>query len=250
MPSLSDFGLTPDPRESERRRARREAQYPDESGARRLPRETDSDAVARYRAYEARQRADAEALDEEVELPGVSRHDAGILFGIGVGLGVAALAVVGGLYLGGALGRPVLGAGPEPTPLSSELGQTALGEANDARALELSRVAPFLVHQTATSPLPAQLNSPDIEVIDESAPPPNASPKAASEPQSSAPANGTSSGLANELEELQNSLPLRGPVASPREPSNSTSAPEPSVPPPAEPTAPAETSAPETGNPY
>jgi hypothetical protein len=244
MPSLSDFGLAPDPRESERRRARREVQYPDESGARRLPRDADSDAVARYRAYEARQRADAEALDEEVELPGVSRHDAGILFGIGVGLGVAALAVVGGLYLGGALGRPVLGAGPEPTLLSSELGQTALEEANDTRALELSRVAPFLVREPTPAPLPAQLNSPDIQVIDEAA------PKSASEPESSAPAKGTSSGLANELEELQNSLPLRGPVASPREPSNSTSAPEPSVPPPADPTAPAETSAPESGNPY
>lgn len=250
MASLRDFGLAPDPRD-ERRRTPRQFHHPDESGARRLPNETDAETVARYRAYEARQRADAEALDEDVELPGVSRRGAGLLFGIGAGIGIAVLAVAGGLYLSGYVGRPVLNAAPEPTPLSEGAAQREFEDAQNARALELARIAPVLIEERNASPTPTQLNSPDIRVIDEAAPAPSATPSAPTEPAQTSSDAADSSSLSGELEELRRSVqPHGGPVAPQREPSNSSSAPEPSVPPPAEPTAPAETSPPDSTNPY
>jgi hypothetical protein len=115
MPSLSDFDLGPEAPASERRRARR---YDDESGARRLP----TDAYAPLHD------------DEAVELPGLSRSDAGLYFGIGAGLGVAALAIAGALYFGGYVERPALGPAPQTSELVTETRLGPLQEAADAEA--------------------------------------------------------------------------------------------------------------------
>src|SRR5262245_30580941 len=108
MATLRDFGLAPE--EPALRQPRR--RYDDESGARPLPRD-DYERDAYRDAYAG------DPLDEEVELPGVSGSRAGLLFGVGVGLGIAVLAVAGGLYLGGYVGRTPLGAAPEAPPLAA-----------------------------------------------------------------------------------------------------------------------------------
>jgi hypothetical protein len=220
MPSLSDFGLAPEEPRPEPRRRRYVIN--DESGAYPLPREE----------YDP-------ALDEEVELPGVSGSRAGLYFGIGVGLGIAILAVVGGLYFRGAIGGPRLSESPAPTPMSTATHEARFEAWSDRHALELARLAEVLLMQAAL-PTGTQVESPDIQVIEEplSAPHPRPTP---------APSTGESSDtspLSNELDELERSLRPRGPTAPPRAQSNDQAPPETPMPPPAEPTAPAETSPP------
>jgi hypothetical protein len=227
MPSLSELGLAPEEPQSQEPRRRRYA-ITDESGARPLPSE----------AYDP-------ALDEEVELPGVSGSRAGLYFGIGVGLGFAILAIAVGLYFRGAVGGPRLAESPAPTPLSSAAQEARFEEWSDRQALELARLAEVRLTQAALPP-GTQSESPDIQVIEEPLSAPHPQPPAAT-------STGESSGaspLSNELDELERSLKPRGPSAPARVPSNEQSAPEVPLPPPAEPTAPAETSAPAESNPY
>jgi hypothetical protein len=189
MPSLSDFGLGPEAPASERRRAR--VHVDDESGARPLP----SGAL------------DPEPLDERIELPGVSRSDAAIYFGIGAGLGVAALSIVAALYFGGYLDRPVLDPAPATTALEPEARLAPLKEANDAEAIAFARVADAKLAAPPVFAPPPAVEAPDISVTEMPAAP------SASE----------------ELEDLDRAQPT--PMPTPREPP---------LPPPAQPTAPAE----------
>jgi hypothetical protein len=152
MPSLSDFGFGPEAPESERRRARRYTD--DESGARPLP--TDAYETAPY-----------DALKERVDLPGVSRTDAAIYFGIGAGLGVAVLAIGAALYFGGYLDRPELGPAPATTALEPEMRLALLEEANDAEALAFARVADARLEPLPVFALPPAVESRDITVTEE-----------------------------------------------------------------------------------
>jgi hypothetical protein len=221
MPS-PNFDLAPeDPEEQQPRRRR--FLVTDESGARPLP-------AGAYDSYEP---YDVDPLDEEVELPGVSRQ-AGTFFGIGVGLGIAVIAVMAGLYLGGYVGRPALAAGPAPLPLEPDY--SLFEEAQNVEALALARIAfmPRLLTPTT------ETNSPDIQVIDQ-APALTEPQDVAPTPRSPAPSN-----ISNELDALERSMPPRGPVA-PKEPTTDQAPSEsPPLPAPAQPTAPAETSAPDT----
>lgn len=220
MPSLSDLGLAPEEPRPEPRRRR--YVITDESGAHRLPREE----------YDP-------ALDEDVELPGVSGSRAGLYFGIGVGLGIAILAIVAALYFRGAIGGPRLAESPVPTPLSAAAQESRFEEWNDRHALELARLAEVRLTQAALPP-GTPVESPDIQVIDEPLSAPHPRP-----PTATSPGEGSgASPLSNELDELERSLRPRGPAAPPRAPSNDQAPPETPLPPPAEPTAPAETSPP------
>jgi hypothetical protein len=223
MPSLSDFGLAPEePRRPEARRHR--YVITDESGARPLPTE----------AYDP-------ALDEDVELPGVSRSQAGLYFGIGVGLGIAVLAIGAALYFRGDIGAPPLAPSPAPTPLEPTVQEARFHEWADQHAVELARLAEVrLMPQPTLSP-GARAESADIEVVDESLSAPHPRPPV------TAPESSETKPLSNELDELERSLRPRGPTE-PRAPSNEQSPPETPLPPPAEPTAPAETNSP--ANPY
>ena len=224
MPSPADFGFAEDPENPRRRRSR--YVVTDESGARPLPTGYDS-----YEPY------DADPLDDEVELPGVSRPQAGMFFGIGVGLGIAVLAIVAGLYLGGYVGRPMLGASPsmaslEPNPRPFE-------DWANIEALDRARMA-----LASTALPPGVVESPDIRVIDETAA--KSAPEESAPAPESSPTPSRSGTLTNELDELQRSIEKpRAPVA-PRPLSNDVAPAEPVMPPPAKPTAPAETSAPDT----
>jgi len=252
--TLREFGFAPEEPISTPPRRRRYV-IEDESGARPLPRDE-------YQAREEYQNAyGVDPLDEKVDLP---RERAGLLFGIGVGLGVAVLAVVSGLYLGGYVGRPALG----PTSASMSLPgdpQRHIEEAQTIQALALARIAPVWIAERSTqvASTPTPVESPDIQVIDEgsraettsaarSRQRPVASEMSGEElDQRSQPVENTqSNGLSNELDELQRSLRPRGPTAPPKEPP--TSAPtmpeEPTLPPPAAPTAPAETIPPAGSN--
>jgi hypothetical protein len=246
--TLRDFGLTPEEPQSTPPRRRRYV-IDDESGARPLPRD---EYQARYEYVDP--------LDEDVELPGVSRERAGLLFGIGVGLGVAVLAVVGGLYLGGYVGRPALG--PTPAVSMSLPGdpQKPFEEAQAIEALALARIAPVWIDERSAqvASMPTQVESPDIQVIDEASraqpadatPAPKRASGAAQSGEELDAENPYSERLSNELDELQQSLRPRGPAAPSKEPT--TSAPtmpeEPALPPPAAPTAPAETIPPAGSN--
>ena len=250
--TLREFGFAPEEPISTPPRRRRYV-IEDESGARPLPRDE-------YQAREEYQNAyGVDPLDEKVDLP---RDRAGLLFGIGVGLGVAVLAVVSGLYLGGYVGRPALGATSASLSLPGDP-QRHIEEAQTIQALALARIAPVWIAERSTQVVstPKQVESPDIQVIDEAsrAQPANTTP-ARRRTSSAAPsdtsgeeldaANPYSDKLSNELDELQNSLRPRGPTAPPKEPP--TSAPtmpeEPALPPPAAPTAPAETMPPAGSN--
>jgi hypothetical protein len=144
MPSLSDFGLAPEGQEE--RRARR--RYDDESGARPLPREPAS-------PY-----ADD---DEDVDLP--VEHSRAGLFGIGVGTGVAALAVIGGLYYGGYLDRPTLNPPQEPLPLAAD--SSRFDEWLNDEALARARVAERNLSVVPVAPIVTEIDSPDIRVLEE-----------------------------------------------------------------------------------
>ena len=145
MPSLSDFGLVPE--EHEERRARR--RFDDESGARPLPSEPTSPEYADY--------------DDEVELP-VERSRAG-LFGVGVGIGVAALAVMGGLYFGGYLDRPTLNPAQEAIPLAAD--SSRFDEWVNDEALARARVADRNLSLAHAAPVLTEIESPDIRVLEE-----------------------------------------------------------------------------------
>ncbi|HVR20410.1 MAG TPA: hypothetical protein VMS65_11955 [Polyangiaceae bacterium] len=250
--TLREFELAPEEPISTPPRRRRYV-IEDESGARPLPRDHSRNAHGPY-AY------GPDPLDEQVDLP---RERAGLLFGIGAGLGVAVLAVVAGLYLGGYVGRPALG--PTPDVSTSLLGdpQRPLEDAQTIEALELARIAPVWIDERSAQAVvaPTQVESPDIHVINEThgAQPANTTP-ARQRASRAAPSgasgeeldaeNPYSDKLSNELDELQHSLRPRGPTAPPKEPP--TSAPtvpeEPALPPPAAPTAPAETIPPAGSN--
>jgi hypothetical protein len=223
MPSLSDFGLAPE--EPERREPqRRRYGISDESGARPLPAE----------AYDP-------SLDEEVDIP-VSGPPAGLYFGIGVGLGLAVLAIVVGLYFRGAIGAPTLGETPA-NALSGATQEARFQEWTDFHALQLARLAEVRLTGAQTFPPGTQVESRDIKVIEEPLSAPHPTPPPANEESSGTPSSGTNQ-LSNELDELEQSLRPRGPTAPPRAPSNDQAAPEAPLPPPAEPTAPAEMSPP------
>jgi hypothetical protein len=252
MATLRDFGLAPEEPEDRQPRNRRFV-ITDESGARPLP--TD------YREAYA-----SDPLNEDVNLPGERRDRTGLLFGIGVGLGIALLALGGGLYFTGGIGGPTLAPGPEAS--TPEARMRPLDEMRNERALELARIAPVWISESSVRPAGTEQDSPDIRVVDEtfSAQAPDArnegmTPAAGTAEERSSDMTGEeqdaargsepapSRNLSNELDELQRSLRPRGPVAPPRAPSNSQSAPpEPSLPPPAAPTAPAEVAPAE--NPY
>jgi hypothetical protein len=216
----------------------------DESGARPLPTGSFADEVY------------VDPLDERVDLPGVSRERRGVYFGIGAGLGIIALAVAGALYLGGFVARTPLGPTPADAPLAAW--GRPLDDMMREEALARARIAPVWIAETSVRPRSVQ-DSPDIHVIEQppagaaqnapTTPTTNSSPAARSsdasgeELDAAVPGGakpGTSS-LTNELDELQRSLRPRGPLAPPKAPSNAQSAPEETdLPPPAEPTAPAE----------
>lgn len=208
MPSLSDFGLGSDAPDSERRARRR---YDDESGARPLPTEA-------YEPYDD--------IDERVELP-MRRVDAALYFGIGAGLGVAALAIGAALYFGGYIARPALGPSPEATALEPEKRLAPLEEAKDAEALEGARVAVAKLSAPPTFALPPAVESPDITVTEER--PAKLEPAPVPRTQSR-PKN-----LGDELESLDRAQPTPMPTPT-----------EPELPPPAQPTAPAEEPLPES----
>jgi len=217
MASLSESNRGFAPEAPDREGERRERENPDESGARPLPRE----------AYDAYEPYDADPLDEEVVLPGVSRH-AGTFFGIGVGIGVALLFVVGGLYLGGYVSRSALGPSAEATSVTPDL--APFEEAARAESLAFARLAKAKLAAQPVMARTTEIESPDIQVIPELSVTP------------------TPNQLTDDLKALDRAMPS-SPV--PRQPSNDEQAPErlpAPVPAPAEPTAPAETSAPE--NPY
>jgi len=252
MATLKDFGFAPEDPSSRSTRRRR---YDDESGARPLPRD----------AYEREVYA-VDPLDEEVELPGVSRDRAGLYFGIGVGLGIAVLAVAGGLYLGGYVGRVPLAPAPEAPALAAG---GALDEMLNEEAIARARIAPIWISEASVRPSAAEKESPDIQVVDQPAPAEATGSLTDAPAQSSrasnarrAVSNEQMSGeemdmdaavpsapksepkeLSNELDRLQDSLTPRGPAA-PKAPTNDPSAPEVPLPPPAAPTAPAETTPP------
>jgi hypothetical protein len=262
MATLRDFGYAPEEPESRQPRRQRYA-IDDQSGARPLPRD-DRDAYDTYDAYAV------DPLDEDVELPGVSRNDrAGLWFGVGVGLGVVVLAVAGGLYLSGYVGRVPLAAGPEAPPLAA--GARPIDDMLNEEALARARIAPVWISEAQVRPEATEQDSSDIQVIEQPPVSPTTPGAGAateegapvSRPRSpgarravpsqevsgeemdvdaavpSSPKSGTA-GLSNELDRLQNSLTPRGPVA-PKPPTNDPSAPEEPLPPPVAPTAPAET---------
>jgi hypothetical protein len=254
MATLRDFGFASEEPSSGLPRRRR---YDDESGARRLPRDEDE-----------RDAYDIDPIDEDVDLPGVSRDRAGLWFGVGVGLGLVVLAVAGGLYLGGYVGRVPLGAAPAGAPLSAAGGP--LDDMLNDEALARARIAPVWISEASVRPAATQEESSDIQVIEQPGTAPATSDGAGEpggattqRPRSSNAPRAVSSGevsgeemdmdaavpsspqtesraLSNELDRLQDSLTPRGPVA-PKLPTNDPSAPEVPLPPPAAPTAPAET---------
>jgi len=225
-PSLSDLGLTPDEEfelERERRRQRRHEEYADESGLRPLP----TDDAVRF-----------EGVDDEVVLPGV-RSRAG-LFGIGVGVGVAALAVAGGLYFGGYLDRPTLNPSSEPLTLSSE--SSRFDEWINVEALAMARVAN---RNLSMAPVPTltEIESPDIRVLEEDVRAPHPVPSnpmpAMPEPEGMGTPRGTAP---------RETAPILKDPEMPPPPSGTLPDSEP-LPAPAQPTAPAETTPPQS-NPY
>ncbi|HEX6272240.1 MAG TPA: hypothetical protein VFZ53_04350 [Polyangiaceae bacterium] len=257
MATLKDFGFAPEDPSSRSTRRRR---YDDESGARPLPRGAyEREVYAVDPLYD-------DPLDEEVELPGVSKERAGLYFGIGVGLGITVLAVAGGLYLGGYAGRAELGPAPEAPPLAAG---GPLDDMLNEEALARARIAPVWISEASVRPTAAEKESTDIQVVEESSPA-EATPPVTDAPAQSSRASSTRravsseqmSGeemdmdagvpsapksepkeLSNELDRLQDSLTPRGPAA-PKAPTNDPSAPEMPLPPPAAPTAPAETTPP------
>jgi hypothetical protein len=158
-----------------------------------------------------------------------------------VGLGIAILAIVGGLYFRGAIGGPRLAPAPEAEPLSAVAQQTRFEEWMNVHALDLARLANVELSAPAL-PLGTAGESPDIEVVEEPLTAPHPRPPTATVPEGS---TGTKE-LSNELDELDRSLRPQGPTPAPRTPSDQQAPPEVPLPPPAEPTAPAETSSPES----
>jgi hypothetical protein len=211
MPSLSDFGLVPE--EHEERRVRR--RFDDESGARPLPRDPASSEYADYG-------------DDDVDIP---RSRAG-LFGIGVGIAVAALAVTGGLYYGGYLDSATLNSAAEPLPLAAD--SSRFDEWLNDEALARARVADRNFSLAPIATTVTELESPDIQVLEEDlrAPHPVPSNRMPAEP------------------DLANPRPLAPELKAPQMPlAPGESAPERDrLPAPAQPTAPAETAPPD--NPY
>ncbi len=209
MPSRSDFGFDSDAPDSERRRARRYAD--DESGARPLPNE------ARY----------PDPLDERVDLP-IERSNALTFFGIGAGLGVAAISIGAALYFGGYFDEPRLAPTPEASSLEPESRLAPLQQASDDDALAFARVANAKLASPPVFSLPPAVESPDISVTEEQAAQPAPSPAPpAKAPASRAPRRPSS--LGEELEDLDQAQPTPMPVPT-----------EPPMPPPAQSTAPAE----------
>ena len=230
MASPSDFGFGPGSGSSARR-ARRNVEYTDESGLRRLPSEP-----AALGDFE-------DALDEPVELPGV--HSRAALFGIGAGIGVAAFAITMGLYsLGWVRARTL---NPPLPGESLKANLEPLEEARRAQALELARIAGADRHAPSASAPATQFESPDIQVIDQG--PARPAPEApASEPATMPGSDSTkqNGSLTDELDRLKRRLPAPAATAVPSEPSNDEAAPEREpAPPPAQPTAPAETADPD-----
>jgi hypothetical protein len=145
MPSQSEFDSRPD---EELELERRYQESGDESGLRPLP----SDP-ALY----------ADFNDEVVEPP-IQRSRAG-LFGIGVGIGIAALAVTGGLYFGGYLDRPTLNPAQATSPLEAD--SSRLDEWINDNALARARVADRNLSLAQAAPVVTEIDSPDIRVLEE-----------------------------------------------------------------------------------
>jgi hypothetical protein len=215
----SDYGL--DPGYAARRARERYRELADESGLRPLPSEA----------------APLDLQDEEpIDIPGTS-YSRATLFGIGAGVGVAAFAIVVGLYAAGLVGNPILSAPQTTTSVRPDL--RPLEQAQDARALELARIATADRWAPSASIPATQFESPDIQVIDHTG-----APKA---PEATAPPATESSdragALSNELERLKRRVPMPVTTA-PEMPTDETAPPRESVPEPAQPTAPAETAEP------
>lgn len=223
MASRSDYGL--DPASPGRRvRGRSYRELDDQSGLRPLPTES----------------APPPDLEDEepIDIPGTS-YSRATLFGIGAGVGVTAFAIVVGLYAAGLVGNPILNPPQTTTSVSPDLGP--LERVEDARALELARIATADRWAPSASIPATQFESPDIQVVDHAGAPkasePTADPKASE-------SSDRAGALSNELDRLKRRLPAPESAATPAEPSDETAPPREPVPEPAAPTAPAESTEP------